>query len=622
MGFMKRLLEREQERGWRSLGEKYVCASCIHEENLAKLVTEAADGDRCDYCGRQSHEAPVSADVDVVIERIAESLFTEYGDPDEELPYDSGEGGYQGEVLSTEDVLVREDCDFENRELFEDIVSAFGERQWCKREYFMLSKDEALIAGWGSFTREILHRTRYLFLKAPDEDAELRGPGEISPADMLGHIGEAVSRAGLVRTCPAGSHFFRARAHDVGAVPSGASELASPPAKLASANRMSPAGIPMFYGAREERTAINEVRAVAANARHPLITVADFQTARDLMVVDLTDLPGVPSLFDSPNREKRPWVQFLRAFVERISQPIERDGREHVEYVPTQVVTEYFRRIFTLDAGTRIQGVLYPSAHASGGVCCVLFFDQDACCDQAAGWDADEHKWLGLVGAKTRVIHDGYLAFLACDELASLRQEGLRALDRAKLFSPDEWQTWTASGGSSQKEYDDFRQKCQAVAARYGLYEYVVERACLQEDYRPELEAFAIQTDHPRVSIVVDGERDPLFLSWLRYEAWRLGLRVVLRTGAAEAVLITIPFPAKPLEDLTDKHRPPIASALSVRMDGAAVLPPEAVAELALQHQFAVRELMLRLGYVDTPLTFSQASHGGDAALRKEEKTA
>jgi len=55
------------------------------------------------------------------------------------------------------------------------------------------------------------------------------------------------------------------------------------------------------------------------------------------------------------------------------------DGYEHIEYVPTQVVTEYFRYVVPEIAIYKIDGIVYPSAKEGGKNCCVLFFDNDEC---------------------------------------------------------------------------------------------------------------------------------------------------------------------------------------------------------------------------------------------------
>jgi RES domain len=95
-------------------------------------------------------------------------------------------------------------------------------------------------------------------------------------------------------------------------------------------------------------------------------------------VLDLTTLEPIPSLF-SGQRHQRPILKFLHSFVRDLSKPIKKDGREHIEYVPTQIVTEYFRHSFVWYDGQRIRGILYPSSRKPSGTACVLFFTREEC---------------------------------------------------------------------------------------------------------------------------------------------------------------------------------------------------------------------------------------------------
>ena len=66
---------------------------------------------------------------------------------------------------------------------------------------------------------------------------------------------------------------------------------------------------------------------------------------------------------------------FLHQFARDIAKCVKKDGREHIEYVPTQVVTEFFRRVFTEPGGQSVDGILYTSSKTGAG-CCVLFLDE------------------------------------------------------------------------------------------------------------------------------------------------------------------------------------------------------------------------------------------------------
>ena len=118
----------------------------------------------------------------------------------------------------------------------------------------------------------------------------------VDPAELLNVLEEILEALGLVRTLPKGTRFVRARKHPAKVSLHTADDLGPPPAEEACLpNRMSPAGVPMFYGAIEEETSRAEIEfpdsALAA-------TVATFETTRKISVVDLSELPDVPSLFD------------------------------------------------------------------------------------------------------------------------------------------------------------------------------------------------------------------------------------------------------------------------------------------------------------------------------------
>ena len=66
---------------------------------------------------------------------------------------------------------------------------------------------------------------------------------------------------------------------------------------------------------------------------------------RPLQILDLSHGIDVPSQFDPDRGHLRAALAFLRGFVDELAQPVRRDGYEHVGYVPTQVVCDYFRGV-------------------------------------------------------------------------------------------------------------------------------------------------------------------------------------------------------------------------------------------------------------------------------------
>jgi len=151
---------------------------------------------------------------------------------------------------------------------------------------------------------------------------------------------------------------------------------------------MSAAGIAMFYGASDVETTVAET----AKLGDKVASVGRFVTDEASWVVDLDKIPETPSIFDEPNRHKRRPLRFLHRFREDIGKPVERDGREHIEYVPTQIVTEYLRLIYRLPQTDNppLNGLVFTSSK-TGGQNIALFVPNEDCLDQ------DEHpETVGL----------------------------------------------------------------------------------------------------------------------------------------------------------------------------------------------------------------------------------
>ncbi len=140
---------------------------------------------------------------------------------------------------------------------------------------------------------------------------------------------------------------------------------------------MSPPGVVMTYVADDVETALAETANEAGT-----FAVGTFVNLRPLHILDLTSLTGPPSVFaelsDSWEYDPRPRLGFLQGVRREISRPIARDDRVHVDYVPTQIVTEFVRTMIEVD-GHRIDGIRYDSSRREVGTALVLFADRDNC---------------------------------------------------------------------------------------------------------------------------------------------------------------------------------------------------------------------------------------------------
>jgi len=376
VGVAKNWLLEQEERGYRFVDDKAVCAECFCDYAIRDFIAQDAEAFACSYCGREADGQAIAAPIDDVLGLIVRGLETIYRDPnDEGVPWESAEGGWQGTVYDSRDIVLNDVPLSDGRdELLDDILLSLEGRQWCQKDFWSLTPEEALMCGWEEFCETVKHKTRYLFTLAGDREEAYRGPGEIEPAKMLGQLGLLISRTGLVSHLPIGKNVFRARVHEETVDIRSAADLGPPDAKSARlSNRMSPAGIPMFYGAFDAVTA--EAETIERRCSGKVLSVGRFKVARNLRVLDLSALPTVPSIFDEVMSDRRPGLIFLHDFAKDVARPIEGDGREHIEYVPTQIVTEFFRRVFTQPGMPPLDGIVYTSARADGA-CCVLFLEQ------------------------------------------------------------------------------------------------------------------------------------------------------------------------------------------------------------------------------------------------------
>lgn len=158
-------------------------------------------------------------------------------------------------------------------------------------------------------------------------------------------------------------------------------ELGAPPVQYATLpNRMSPAGISMFYGAFDKKTAIAET--YEKSEKDKVAVCGRFQPTRDLLLIDLSR-QEIPSIFDEEKRYLRSKLSFLFDFINDFTKSIDRKASPHVDYVPTQIVTEYLRDQFAAADGISVDGIIYPSSKSVGKNAVVIFANSDQCCNES-----------------------------------------------------------------------------------------------------------------------------------------------------------------------------------------------------------------------------------------------
>lgn len=390
MSLAKRMLQEQWEAGFSIAGDPWrgVCPNCIADPALARYVSGLALIETCSFCGSAG---PNGVTLEELFRYMGECLATEWEDPVKAVGWDGREGGWQiaeGTVRDSYDLLWELGQPLENVALQDEFVSAF-DHEWVPRNPYTLAQHDVLAYSWEQFARYVREESRYLFLRTGGErnsDSEL-----IEPSQFLDELQVSIANSGLVRRLPAGTRLFRARQHDSAELLPTPSQLGSPPQRRAPGNRMSPPGISMFYAAEDLETALAELRPEAPDR---VATVAEWTTARELAYLDLVQVE-VPSIFDMIARHLRKWLPFLAGFATEVSQPVAADAAS-IDYVPTQIVTEYVRTAVLASDGEPVRGIRYRSAVHLGGVSWVLFFDAAGCGELRPGWEAGERVWLGL----------------------------------------------------------------------------------------------------------------------------------------------------------------------------------------------------------------------------------
>lgn len=361
----------DSELGW-TPPDKFVCDNCVEDEFLKQLIRDAASEPSCDYCGRSADE-PIAAPVEVLMEPIAFAVNRSFGEPGEAgVPYDEGE--YVVGSTDTGDVLMQLEFDC-HESLFEDVAAAFDNEYWvpaANGHWLSSHRHEELLDLWHRLVEVVKHRSRFFFQRVAVESGLVATT--INPAAVLRSVAESATDLGLFRTLGVGTRLYRVRARDAGAswAPT-AKELGAPPREIARAGRMNPAGIPYLYVARDQATAIAEV----AGTPPCTLVLAEFRASRELTLLDLGDLPDLPSVFDQSKSQERENLIFLQKFSSELSRPVAKDGREHLEYAPTQVVCEFFAQGHEAEGARRVDGIIYNSAVLPGGRNIVLFPNHD-----------------------------------------------------------------------------------------------------------------------------------------------------------------------------------------------------------------------------------------------------
>ena len=331
---------------------------------------------------RGGAQNPFASPLSAVVEHMAEII-------NEEFKHEQC-NGYEIEHLLLLDIAFKP----KNPRVSDDIASFLNKHKWSSKDTFA----DRLECAWQRFCEVVTHLRRYTFSSSMQDRFPEQHPLYMPPSEVLPGVKSVITDLGLVRELPKGTEFWRARVAEKGKALKPPDDFTSPPDDKAEQNRMSPAGISMFYGADDFGTALLEITPKDASIGWRASAVR-FMAIRPLQVLDLTiDLAQMAhqkSYFAPDGRKWRHYIRFLERFAHDVSQRFVYDDeflqgwagepQPDIDYVPTQVFTEYVRYHLRSADGQQVDGISYRSSQNTAGRCIVLFLDQGDCLESRWG---------------------------------------------------------------------------------------------------------------------------------------------------------------------------------------------------------------------------------------------
>jgi hypothetical protein len=353
-----------------------VCYECVEDYYLKKIIADEGVLIECSVCASTDKNAFTVEQMGKLMEPIMREHFSLGQDMKMFGEDDSEWWGQDGEPMSwaVQEVLGQY-FDFE-AEIVDAVCAAEdcwppdGDTPlWDQTSMYVESRVQirAYYAEWNYTLEELRHRRRFfspaaqtLFSKLFDGIDQLKawGGGKFLP---------------VARTLPNGTKLYRARIcnqhttfTDIYQDPF--KHVGPPPNEGARSSRMNVEGVVVFYGAREEKTALAELRPAIGN-EVAVITVA---TTSPLRILDFTRLEQARggkalSYFQPDFTEEVEKRKFLQRLHHLISQPVI-PGLES-DYLITQTMAEYLAHVHQ----EPFDGILFASAQRAKGTNIVLF---------------------------------------------------------------------------------------------------------------------------------------------------------------------------------------------------------------------------------------------------------
>lgn len=351
--------------------DKRVCHACIGEARLKAEIRRYGVVGTCGYCGQDRRRC-------VALSRLAERIDpvfrTHIGLADEEpwFPDDSDRVQWRREG-EYPDILLADLIESAQYDIATDLIElmAQGQEPGAGDEGIFDTASDIFVRctppvdpryrhAWAKFCEALKHKRRFFSREAKVLLDEIIGPiltgDDRRYSDAIRVIGPDNELRFLFRARLAND---QASKKAIYSRPINA--LGAPPPKLASAGRMNPTGISVFYGSGDAETCVAELRVPVGGSA----VVGKFEIIRPLRILDLRGLERARRKMSPfhPDFDKRnSYGAFIRGFHEEIRKPVI-PGREGLDYLPSQVVAEY---LWARAKKGSVDGVIFGSSQVSG----------------------------------------------------------------------------------------------------------------------------------------------------------------------------------------------------------------------------------------------------------------
>ena len=354
--------------------QQRLCAACVGEPFLKSIIRKQGSVGSCDFCDRRKGPTiTLEAMADHVERAFADHYQRTSDQPDmiEEIAMRSGARSWtrHGEPVS-EAIQLAAQIEPEPGNAIAEILAdrhntmvpgdPDKEQEFDGDSYYerlRVVEDNRFHRDWEQFERNLKSETRFFSRQAQavlagifDDIAEVRTKANESVIFAAGPGTQMTS-------------VFRARVFHTEdklrtALERPDLEIAPPASVFAKPGRMNARGVPVFYGATDERITIAEVRPPVGS----YVVVARFELPRPLRLLDVAALAEVfveGSIFDPTLASRQQRALLLQTLSTKISRPVMPDA-EDFEYLVTQAMADYLADHPRLE----LDGILFPSVQS------------------------------------------------------------------------------------------------------------------------------------------------------------------------------------------------------------------------------------------------------------------